>query len=103
MSQENVELMRHMYEAFNRQDIDAYLDSLHPDVEVRENVLAPDVAVYHGHDGVREWANLGAEALKDVYFEPERFIDSGDSVIAVVRASGRGAGSDAPFSVRVVH
>ncbi len=42
MSQENVELVRRGYAAFNRQDFEAWLDFLDPQVEFREMVLAPD-------------------------------------------------------------
>jgi ketosteroid isomerase-like protein len=55
MSQENVELVQRQYEAFNRQDFEAWLDFFDPEVEFRESALTPDAATYHGHDGVRSW------------------------------------------------
>jgi ketosteroid isomerase-like protein len=70
MSQENVETARAAYEAWNRGDLQAVLDRLHPDVEWEEN---PDVypgldRIYRGHDGFlkrqRDAFDVREEALE---------------------------------------
>src|SRR5690242_1015492 len=55
MSQENVDTVRLCYELTRRGDIAALVDLADPEVEVRENVLPPDSAVYRGPDGLRKW------------------------------------------------
>ena len=54
MSQENVELARRAYEAFNRRDLGSLLALM--DVEAD---LIPQLAAmegdFHGHDGIRRW------------------------------------------------
>jgi ketosteroid isomerase-like protein len=103
MSQENVELVRRGYEAFNRQDFEAWLDFLDPQVEFQEMVLTPDAATYHGREAVRAWLQKGGEAFTGVEFLIERTIDGGDAVVAAVVVRGRGVGSGAEFSTRIAH
>jgi ketosteroid isomerase-like protein len=69
MSRENVELLRLGYEAFNRGDFEGWLGALDPDVELDERYIAPDAAVYRGHDGVRRWLPEGSEAIGSPSFE----------------------------------
>ena len=103
MSQENVELLRRGYEAFNRQDFEAWLDFLDPQVEFREMVLTPDAATYHGREAVRAWLKSGQDAFAAVEFRIERTIDGGDAVVAAVWVHGRGVGSGAEFETRIAH
>ena len=44
-------------------DWDAFFDLLHDDVELREEFIALDIAVYRGHDGVREWLRRSTEVM----------------------------------------
>src|SRR4029453_13179110 len=103
MSQENVELVRKGYEAFNRQDFEAWLDFLDPQVEFREMVLTPDAATYHGRDAVRTWLTSGQDAFAEVKFRIERTIDGGDAVVAAVRVQGRGGARGAGFETFIAH
>jgi hypothetical protein len=55
MSQENVEVVRRVNEAFDAKDIDALLAEHHPHVEIvvlRSQIEGP----YRGHDGLRRMA-----------------------------------------------
>jgi ketosteroid isomerase-like protein len=96
MSRENVEVVRRAYEAWNRDDFDAALLLIHPDVEWRGpgDLFLGVEEVYYGHAGVREWWNAIKEPWE--YFEShiERTLEDGDKVVAVVRfdAVGRESG-----------
>src|SRR5262245_59192707 len=103
MSQENVELLRRGYDAFNRQDFEAWLDLLDPDVAFQETALTPDARTYYGRAGAREWLRSGQEAFVDVSFQVERVIAEGDAVAAIVVVQGRGTGSGAEFKTRIAH
>ena len=88
MSQENVEIVRHAYEAFLRGDFAGALAKWHPDVEMDGRNL-PDGAVYRGHEGIREhierWANM---------WEDWRVIDAGgDCVVVLTHERGRNKAS----------
>jgi putative acetyltransferase len=102
-AQPGVALASDLYDALNQGDMEAFFDLLHPDVEVREEFLAPDVAVYRGHDGVREWLRRSSEAMSEFRWEPLRFMRLEDSVVIPVRLTARGSGSGAEVTADLVH
>jgi ketosteroid isomerase-like protein len=102
MSHGNVEIVRCAYDLVTRADIAGMDEIIGPGFELRENVLAPDAAVYHGPEGLRKWLDASLEAFSDFRFEPERFIERGDWVFVSVHSYGRGKGSGAPFEARYV-
>ena len=58
MSQENVEIVRRLYDAFNRDDFDAGLALCDSDVVIdRSNSIGPDARIYRGHPGLEEFWN----------------------------------------------
>jgi uncharacterized protein len=90
MSQENVDLLRQGYEAWNRGDRRWVLEHIAPDVEWVAAPDDPDPGVYRGYEGVeRFWAQWRA-AVGQLHFEPLEFVDAGDEVVVVARRSGRG-------------
>src|SRR4029078_13578702 len=54
MSQENVDAVRSTFEAFQKRDLDAFLDCFDPDVEYRSLVLEVE-GTYRGREGMRRW------------------------------------------------
>ena len=78
MSHGNVELVRRAHDLVSRGDITGLVAIIGPDFELHENVLAPDAAVYHGAEGLKQWLAASIEAFVDFRFEPERFIERGD-------------------------
>ena len=105
MSQENVEIVRRLYEAVQRNDTATVLALYDPEVEwdFSRSPLATALEheIYRGHEGLRRWWRewRGAwESYKDDYRE---LIDAGDHhVIAVVTSRGRGraSGVDVEYS-----
>jgi ketosteroid isomerase-like protein len=101
---ETVELVRQAYDAFNRQDYEAWLrDFVDPEVDFREVALTLDSATYRGHAGVRAWMEKGQEAFAGVWFEVENITVRDDAVVTTIWAHGRGAGSGAEFRTRIAH
>jgi ketosteroid isomerase-like protein len=95
MSQENVDLTRRAFQAFEDRDLDGVLALLDDDVEAVP-ILAGMEGGYHGHDGIRRWwANL-LGTFPDFHAEIRELRDLGDVTLAVLRLRGRGAGSDTP-------
>jgi uncharacterized protein len=96
MSERNVEIVRLAHEAWNRDDIDAALVLVHPDVEWRgpgDLFLGID-SLYRGHAGFREWWNANKEPWEYFKSHIERTLDKGEKVVTVVRfeAVGRSSG-----------
>jgi ketosteroid isomerase-like protein len=102
MSQANVEIVRRTYDLVTRGDIAGMIEIISPQFELRENVLAPDAAVYHGPEGLKKWLDASREAFGDFRFEPERFIERGNWIFVPVHSYGRGKASGAPFDARYV-
>jgi ketosteroid isomerase-like protein len=89
MSQENVEIVREMYEAFLRTDFEGSLSAFDPEVEWDGSNL-PDGKVSHGRDAVVEHVARWAAMWERWEVELEEVIDaSGELVIAFIRERGR--------------
>ena len=72
MSQENVEQTKRAADAYNRRDVDAMLEELHPEVEWHSALsilLSGSPTVYRGHAGVGEWFREIDEALDEIHVE----------------------------------
>jgi ketosteroid isomerase-like protein len=104
MSQENVELVRLGYEAWNRQDFDTAIANIDPEVEwtFATGARPPGAdASYHGHAGVREFWRLFIEPWQEVEIEVEDTRTTGDLVVAFVQFHAKardGLEVDAPFA-----
>src|SRR2546426_817494 len=97
MSQENVEVMSRMYEAWLRGD-PALFDALDPEIELHPDPEAHWVGVnrtYRGHEGMREYMGAVYEAFEDYRPEVEKFLDVEDKVVTLAVEHGRGRGSTA--------
>lgn len=55
MSQENVEVVREIFEAFNRRDWAVWESHHHPEVEWRDPPELPDAGVHHGVGDIRRF------------------------------------------------
>jgi ketosteroid isomerase-like protein len=51
----DIELVLSCFDAFRARDVEALLEMLAPDVEVRSLMTEAERIHYHGHDGVRAW------------------------------------------------
>src|SRR5439155_22464602 len=91
MSQENVEIVRDAAAAFNRGDVDTWLEYFADDIDYRavEGAL-DDRGPMHGKDAVRAYVQDWLDMFDDFQVEPMELVDAGeDQVVAVGRISGR--------------
>jgi uncharacterized protein len=101
MSQENVELVRAAYEAFNGGDIDGMLDLCAPDIEWEDRGLSLDTSVITGRDAVRAYFESVLRPWEEVRREPEEIIDlGGGRVLVLFRTFARGKGSGVEVDAR---
>ncbi len=102
MSDENVAVVRGIYESFGRGDVPAVLAALSPDVEWVESPqgFLPHGGTHHGPAEVAEKVFGSMFATFDEFaVVPGGFYDAGDVVVVEGRAVGRtkhGARLDAP-------
>ena len=101
MSQENVDRFLEGTEAFNRGDVERWLETFHPDA-VFEPQLAALEGDYIGHDGMRRFFAELADLLEMFEADYPDARDLGDRVLALgtFRSIGKGAGSRASFPWR---
>jgi ketosteroid isomerase-like protein len=98
MSQENVEIVRHAFEAFNRGDLAGAVADWAPDAEYRATGghMTGLAGLYRGPDAYRTGF---LEPFVSEFDEPRldihELIDTGDHVVAALTVSGRGKRSEA--------
>lgn len=87
MSEEHVETVRRAVEAWNSDDLDAFLAELDTDVQWHPAIepgLEGESSTYNGHDGARKvWADDRGESWKRLTNRPHEFRDLGDSVLVL--------------------
>jgi ketosteroid isomerase-like protein len=91
MSQENVEVVRSGFSAFEQGDVSRMLDLMAGDLVTYR--ADPDGATYHGKEGFLEATADWTEGFSDWSVIPEEFIDAGDFVVVQVRQVVRGEAS----------
>jgi ketosteroid isomerase-like protein len=97
MSQENVDLHRRWFEAYNTRDIEALISYCDPAIEFHSVFAAVGGAVYYGHDGRRKWHQDLEEAWgEDISLDIEAHFDLDEHTLTffTYRARGRHSGAD---------
>jgi ketosteroid isomerase-like protein len=106
VSEQNIEVVRRLFDNYAEGGIESVLGVLSEDVVIE---IPPDLSaepdVYHGHDGARRYFAGFEGMLDDVRYEPIALIPMGDRVLAHVRLGGRGSSSglDVDLEAFVVH
>lgn len=103
MTEEYVERLRLAYEAFHEGGVEAILDRVAPDLELRDRESAPDRSTLVGGEGVMELVRLNMEVFDELELEPVEFIDRGETVVVVLRMRVRGRASGAAVDSETVH
>ena len=104
MSEENVELVRDAYEAWNRDDLDWFIARIAPDYEMWPIPDFLDLEeVYRGPEGWRDFWTTWRDAWEDIALRVERIEDVGEGVLGMVTFDGKGRGSGVEVSLNVGH
>lgn len=102
MSERNVELARRAVEAFNARDIQAYIEQCDPSIEFHSAFAAVGVAVYRGHEGIRQFFSDTDEVWGEgVAIEPEAYFDLGEHTLVFGVVCGRGWQSGAEVAIPI--
>jgi ketosteroid isomerase-like protein len=88
---ENIELVRRAFEAFNARDLEALLEAVHSEIEFLPvtRALANEGRPYRGHDGIRKYFRDVAEVWQELRVTPRTYVELGDHVAAYGRVYGR--------------
>jgi ketosteroid isomerase-like protein len=83
MSEENVELLHKAVKAYTRGDIEAYLETAHPDLEwYPYTAQAEGGEAYRGHEGIRRWWSNLESNVDQFEASVDECRDLGETVIA---------------------
>ena len=105
MSEENVEVVRRVYEAVASGDTEAVLAAYDPDIEWQfarspfRSLFKRDT--YHGHEGLRSFIRERyADAWETIEDDLEELIDADEYVVSVVTTRGRGRASGVEVEIK---
>jgi ketosteroid isomerase-like protein len=90
MSQENVQLIRGVFEGWDAAGVEGMLKFFHDDVDY---LPIEEDDVIHGHEELRRYFSRWMEPWEDFQVAPTDFVASGDHVVNGASMHGRGRGS----------
>jgi ketosteroid isomerase-like protein len=97
----NSELLRAGYDAWNRDDLDAWIRLLHPDVEIHTSGVFPDFApVYRGHDAAARFWRQMHEPWERFRIDVEQVEDVAEGAVAAIRFRAKGVDSGVEVDMR---
>jgi uncharacterized protein len=103
MSQENMAVIRSIYEAFNRGDWEAVFRDLPADFELTTPTRGLDAGRFRGREGGQAYWEDFFGPYEAVTVEPEEIFESGDQVVVFVRVRLQPKGSTAEMEVLIGH
>jgi ketosteroid isomerase-like protein len=104
MSEENVELVRNAYDAYNRGDMEAMADDVAPEFEYVAMGAIPDIpAVFRGPEAWSQFSAWLREEFNDARVDVHELTDAGDRVLAEVSLRGRGKQSGLETTWNIWH
>lgn len=98
----HVEIVRQMYDALARRDIAAAFSRFAADVELVQSEEVPWGGTYHGIEGAQAFFAGLIGAITSVV-TVDRFIDAGDSVVAIGWTRGTVNATGRRFDVPIAH
>jgi steroid delta-isomerase-like uncharacterized protein len=93
MPENNVEIVREGFDAFNRRDIDRLVSLCARDCEWLPFRAQLEGITYRGHEGVRRFVGDMDEDWSSFRIDPVDLRVAGERVVAIGQVTGRGPGS----------
>ena len=103
MSQENVEILRRGYNAWNRGDRDTAFEFLELEFVLQLPEGGMNVGSFQGREAVTKLLEEYLEVFDFFHMEPEEFFDADDRVVVLVHTPARGKGSGVEVEFRPAH
>ena len=103
MSQENVELVRAAYAAWNEGDLDAALDLADPEIEVVQDSQIPGSTAVTGRHQFRLWLESFYDTWESFEITPTDITQVADRVVVVAQVRARGKTTGIPVETQIGH
>ena len=100
MSQENVEIVEGVWRAINRRDVEALLDLVTEDLDMRPPSYTLDAIGFRGHAGVREWMERVTTMWSEFNGSPGEVEVRGEHVVFAIDLHLIGRESGVPVNQR---
>jgi uncharacterized protein len=98
---DNVEVVRRLFEAWNRRDYSAALALIDPEVEVEVSASGLELqGTQRGHAGLTEWMAAFWDNFDSPRAEIDEYVANGDDVVVTAHFYGRGKTSGAEVEMR---
>jgi ketosteroid isomerase-like protein len=101
MSQENVEIVRRIFDAWNQGDFDAAWSVCDPDLVIDRSRSLVDSRIYRGTEEVEQFWSDWRDTWESACWEIDEYIEAGDDVVVLGRFYGRGAESGVAVEANV--
>ena len=98
MSQESVETVKRLVDAFNKRDVDAFAEITTPDFEWTTSMAAVEGEIFWGWEGIETYFGRMQESWDEFIALADEYRDLGDRVLWLGRLEGRGRSSGVPVS-----
>jgi ketosteroid isomerase-like protein len=99
----NADIVRRLYEAFNRRDTPATRELMDPEIQWVNPEDAVEPGIRQGFDQYQDALGRVRDIFRDAKIEVDRLVESGDRVAAAVRMHVRARGSGLETEVRQSH
>jgi uncharacterized protein len=103
VSQDNVQIVRRLIEAWNSNEPDRVMGILDPEVVFDATRRHVNPKTYAGMQGMRRMLADRDEVWEEFRMEPDEVLDAGDRIVAVGRWVGKGKGSGVEVQQPVAH
>ena len=98
MSEQNVQLVVRLLDAFNERDLDRFAELTTPDFEWSPSMVAIEGEVFLGREGIETYFGRMIDAWDEFQTIADELRDLGDRVLWLGRLEGRGRVSGVPVS-----
>jgi ketosteroid isomerase-like protein len=91
--EDNVTLVKRLFDAFKRRDVDATLELMDPEIEfiAPTATLAHEGTSYQGHDGIRTYFADVERLWEELRVMPDEYRAEGNKVLVLGEIHARGA------------
>ena len=101
--EDNVAVVRSVYEAFGRRDMPAVFERFHPDCVIYQSSRLPWGGRYEGHEGFGEFLARLTAAIESRVRDVRYIDDEEDHVAAIGHTHGRALATGREFDVPQTH
>jgi ketosteroid isomerase-like protein len=102
MAPSPIDIVRSLYDAFGRRDVQAVFALFSPEIEITQSPELPWGGRYHGHDGAGQFFAKLTSHINSIV-EIERLIASGEQVTVIGWTQGTVNATGAKFRVPIAH